>query len=277
MSLRTYNSTVRVGNWQEDVQLDEDTLKDFLEKKETGQLLLQKTNPLSTLTEPVAVSVTCDGMVHFGDRVMLVNKPTNSDRGDCALSLNLTAENLLAADPFSVPPGLSGSPNAKPCNRNLFVVTSPDGLPEGEPLRYNEPFYLCMTTANGKLYLKSDIASFQNSSKKARHNKLTLVDQPSYSAEFFVAYFDPRLRMEFEQIPVPANENVIIYHRKTNVSLAIEAAYNLKTAFGREFEVSCHTYLDSHKAEMDTNRWMFIMNLAGSSHNPDNSLTSWSR
>eukprot|EP00063_Salmo_salar_P051087 XP_014025922.1 PREDICTED: uncharacterized protein C15orf26 homolog isoform X2 [Salmo salar] len=41
--VRTYRPNVRVGNWREDVTLEEDTLKDFLERKERGELMVQKT------------------------------------------------------------------------------------------------------------------------------------------------------------------------------------------------------------------------------------------
>ena len=46
MSVRTYNPSVRVGNWNEDLCLEEDLLKDFLEKKESGELLIYKSNNL---------------------------------------------------------------------------------------------------------------------------------------------------------------------------------------------------------------------------------------
>ncbi|CAB4031558.1 cilia- and flagella-associated 161-like, partial [Paramuricea clavata] len=46
MSVRTYNPSVRVGNWNEDICLKEDMLKDFLDKKENGELLIQKTHSL---------------------------------------------------------------------------------------------------------------------------------------------------------------------------------------------------------------------------------------
>ena len=54
MSVRTYNPSVRVGNWNEDLCLEEDLLKDFLDKKEKGELLIQKTtNLLQTILKEV--------------------------------------------------------------------------------------------------------------------------------------------------------------------------------------------------------------------------------
>lgn len=88
MSVRSYNPSVRVGNWNEDINLEEvvmmllymqymahcrslmyayilyssaryslvlqDQLKDFLEKKERGELMIQKTsNLLKTILKEV--------------------------------------------------------------------------------------------------------------------------------------------------------------------------------------------------------------------------------
>ena len=41
-----------------------------------------------------------------------------------------------------------------------------------------------------------------------------------------------------------------------------------RTPFGREYELSVHTYLDSHKAEEDNNHWMLVVGVPGSSVNP---------
>ncbi len=32
-----------------------------------------------------------------------------------------------------------------------------------------------------------------------------------------------------------------------------------RTPFGKECELSAHTFLDSHKAEQDNNHWLFFM------------------
>ncbi len=32
-----------------------------------------------------------------------------------------------------------------------------------------------------------------------------------------------------------------------------------RTPFGKEYELSAHTFLDSHKAERDNNHWLFLM------------------
>lgn len=37
-----YQPSVRIGNWFEDIRLEESQVKDFLDKKENGDLLMQK-------------------------------------------------------------------------------------------------------------------------------------------------------------------------------------------------------------------------------------------
>ena len=88
--IRTYNSQVRVGNWNEDICLEEDLLKgertqmtsigwplnlDFLERKENGTLLIQKKAKLRELfLSEVELTESKDGYIHFGDKVMIMNQ-----------------------------------------------------------------------------------------------------------------------------------------------------------------------------------------------------------
>merc|ERR1712071_551272 len=69
---RTYNPNVRVGNWNEEICLEDDMLKDFLEKQEAGTLLIQRTQSLmQTLLQKTELKEDCD--VTVGDNVMLIN------------------------------------------------------------------------------------------------------------------------------------------------------------------------------------------------------------
>lgn len=247
MSVRTYNPSVRVGNWNEDIQLEEDTLKDFLERRENGQLLIQKTTSLkNAILNPIEISVSRTGKVHFGDTVVIVN-PCCGDRRSVALAANMS-------DPDKC--GATGCVDTTPSAKTALCITSMDGTPRGEPLCYGQPFYIC--TANGNLFLYSDRASFVNAAKKSRHNEVKFVEQPSHLTEWKVLPFNPKFRMELEFSPVPVNEKVIITHVKTNQNLCLEATCMIRTVFGQEFEVTSHTVLDSHKAETDVNHWMFV-------------------
>ena len=55
--------------------LNQDNIKDFLEKKSDGRLLVQRTQKfIDALLAPVPLTYTPDRCVHFGDTVMLMCK-----------------------------------------------------------------------------------------------------------------------------------------------------------------------------------------------------------
>ncbi|XP_013383002.1 cilia- and flagella-associated protein 161 [Lingula anatina] len=274
MSVRTYNPSVRVGNWNEDIQLEEDTLKDFLEKRAKGELLIQKTHRLyENILKKVDLSISRDGFVHFGDVVMIMNKGAEDKtkyssgvdpRGDSAICANMSESKMYEANKIEGPCGVSGSRMLEPCVRNAFVITSIDGTPNETPLMYNQPFHLKTTPdKGGDLLLFSDRATFQNSAKRSRHQEVCLVPEASYLTQWMVLPFNPQLRMEYELAPVPANEKVVIVHCKTNNALCVESDFLLKTPFGREYEITSFTSLDSHKAEKDINHMHIVMGVPG--------------
>ncbi|XP_046350781.2 cilia- and flagella-associated protein 161-like [Haliotis rufescens] len=264
MNVRTYNPSVRVGNWNEDIQLEEDTLKDFLERKQKGQLLIQQSHSLgATLLQKRDLSVSRDGCVHFGDVVMLTCQEA-ADRTKYSSGVNPRDQCALAASSTDI----SGTRNLEPVLRSVFVIKSVDGSADGQPLSYGQAFHLSTVDEAGNLLLHSDQVSFRKSAKKSRHQVVSLVSEASYLTQWQVKCRDPRVRMEFEGAPVPANEQVIITHCKTNQNLAVEQAFLLRTTMGQEYEISCNTYLNSHKAEEDVNKWVFKLSMPGNDFYP---------
>ncbi|XP_062860578.1 cilia- and flagella-associated protein 161 [Trichomycterus rosablanca] len=267
-SVGTYRARVRVGNWREDIALEEDSLKDFLTRKERGELTVQKTSVLKeNILKPVNLSVSQNGFLRFGDRVMLVNSRglTFDPSGACALSIVADLSNVTSHPPASSEPCLkgpcqvSGASSLRPCIRNAFVVTSVDGTPDGETLRYEQNFTLRTTSGfAGELYLASDHRKFEKCAKMSRLQEVSLVERPDFLCWWRVAYFDPQERLEHEGYPVQVNTKVLITHCKTNQCLAALDNLVLWTLFGKEYEVTAHTFLDSHKAERYSNHWQFV-------------------
>lgn len=254
MSFKPYSSSVLVGNWYEDVQLEQDTMKNFLEKRANGQLLTQQsTSVVGLANQPADVSTTSDGFVHFGQKVMLVNCGGNGIPA-VALSrwmpLGSGDDDLLA----SATTGLQQSA------RTIFMVESLDASKPGDLLTYGQQFTIC--TLDKQWFLSSDFASFQRCSKKTRHNPVLFSRQPSNLIRWQVTSFDPNMRVEAEGTPVKANTVVYLTHCKTNQNLNLEPATTW-SPFGREYEVSTLTCRDSHKAEMPSNQWKFVMNAPG--------------
>jgi len=247
MSVRTYNPSVRVGNWNEDLCLEEDLLKDFIEKKEKKELLIYKAHNLkSKIEQPVTLSNPTDGNLHFGDTICLYHPASKQN-----LAINMSDIRLHEDETVSAPCGVSASTKLEPCYRNTFVISSSEGkMKVGDCLTYGQQFLLStLPDIGGDLKLSSDRATFMKSAKKSRHNDVSLTSTVSYLCYWQILHKDPQQRLETEGMPVPANANVNINHCKTNERLAALTEYRFRTPFGWENEVVAHTFLDSHEAE----------------------------
>ncbi|XP_019495546.1 PREDICTED: cilia- and flagella-associated protein 161 [Hipposideros armiger] len=212
MAQNLYGPRVRMGNWNEDVYLEEELMRDFLEKRDKGQLLIQRNRRLKDhLLRPMQLSVSQDGYIHSGDKVMLVNldhPETEADlflHGD--LSLCLTPDEIRAhlSDEFEVPCGLSAAPTEIPVGRNTFIILSADGDATGPVLRYGQNFRLGMTGGfeDKMLYLSSDHRTLLRSSKRSWLQEVYLTDEVSYLNCWQAAFPDPQLRLEYEGFPIP--------------------------------------------------------------------------
>ena len=261
MSIRTYNPSVRVGNWNEDICLKEDMLKDFLDKKEKGELLIQKTHSLyKTILNKVDLSPSYDGFVHFGDLVEIFNPET-----EVVLSANMPEGRMYEALALESPCPLSGSKQPDPCVRNVFVVASCEDPGERGIIKFGQHFYLkTLPGIGGDLSLQSDRVTFMKCAKKSRRQEILLTEGASFLSAWKVLCYDPQERLETEGLPVPANKKILICHCKTNQCLASLSDFSFRTPFGRENEVVANTYLNSHKAEMPLNHWVFVKDESGS-------------
>lgn len=133
MTVRTYNPSVRVGNWNEDIQLQEDTMKDFLEKREAGKLLYQKRTKLEQLIfKKIDLSISRDGFVHFGDKVNVrcagaedhTQYFTHMEpRKDCQLAATPLVNKILYSKKLEAPCSITGSRDCSTPNlRSTFVI-----------------------------------------------------------------------------------------------------------------------------------------------------------
>ncbi|XP_054444623.1 cilia- and flagella-associated protein 161 [Pteronotus mesoamericanus] len=267
MAQNSYGPGVRMGNWNEDIYLEEELMKDFLEKRDKGQLLIQRNRRLKeNLLRPMQLSVSEDGYVHNGDSVMLVNPDHPEAEADLFLSgdlsLCLTLDEIRAhlSDTFKGPCGLSAAPTKIPVGRNTFIILSADTVATGEVLRYGQNFRLGTTGGfeDKMLYLTSDHRTLLKSSKRSWLQEVYLTDEVSYRNCWQAAFSDPQLRLEHEGFPVPANTKILINHCHTNRGLAAHRHLFLRTYFGKEAEVAAHTHLDSHRVEKPRNHWMLV-------------------
>ncbi|KFO85571.1 Uncharacterized protein C15orf26, partial [Buceros rhinoceros silvestris] len=247
---------------------EQDRLREFMRKRERGELLIQKINKLEdNLLKKIQLSVSKDGFVHFGDTVMLLNPDNKSSPenhyGECGsltLAINLDEMSLYSAGSLQAPRGVSAVKSGEPVGRNTFCILSVDGGAVGEPIRFGQNLALGTTGgfSDPMLYLGSDHKSFIRFAKKSYLQQVFLTDELSYLTCWQAAFLDPQMRLEYEGFPVPANSTIIITHCHTNRSLAVPRNFWTSSYFGKEYEVTCHTYLDSHKAEEDKNYWKIV-------------------
>ncbi|XP_049430244.1 cilia- and flagella-associated protein 161 isoform X1 [Epinephelus fuscoguttatus] len=222
--VNTYRTNVRIGNWNEDLYLEEDKKKEYLEKKERGELSAQKVDFLKqNILRPVDLTVTNDGQLHFGDVVMLVNM--GGEKRQCsALSINADINSLTKTPSLAIqaPCGVSAGRGIQACTRTAFIITSVDGSQEGSTLHYEQSFALKTTSGfAGGLFLTSDLQSFQKCAKKSRLQEVNLDHGGSFLSWWKIVHFDPQERLEYEGQPIPANVSVLIIHCKTNQALAV--------------------------------------------------------
>ncbi|KAM5291284.1 cilia- and flagella-associated protein 161 [Glossophaga mutica] len=165
MAQNNYGHGVRMGNWNEDVYLEEELMRDFLEKRDKGELLIQRSVRLKeSLLRPTQLSVSEDGHVHHGDSVMLVNpdhpetEAEVSLRGDLSLCLAPDELRTHLSDTPEVPCGLSAAPAGDPVGRNTFVILSAEPAATGDVLRFGQNFRLGIVRGSEGTTL-SDITS----------------------------------------------------------------------------------------------------------------------
>ncbi|KAM9374928.1 cilia- and flagella-associated protein 161 [Phaethornis superciliosus] len=269
--MAAYRPGVLIGNWSEDLSLEEERLRDFMHKRERGELLIQKLKKLQdTVLKKTQLSISKDGLVHFGDTVMLLNPDKKSSvqhysgvqgvHGSLTLAVNLDEISLYSTKSSPAPRRLSAVESVNPVSRNTFCILSVDGSAEGEPIKFGQNFGIGTTGgfSDQMLYLASDHKSFMRFSEKSCLQQVVLTDELSHQTFWQAAFLDPQLRLEYEGFPVPANSEIIITHYSTNRSLAVPRKFWTRSYFGKEHEVICHTFLDSHKAEEDKNHWIIV-------------------
>merc|ERR1711892_224767 len=238
------------GNWNEDICLEEDLLKDFLKRKENGTLLIQKKAKLRELyQQTVELSHSQDGYVHFGDNVMLMNQ--GKER-----VLAIYAEDKIDG-------GVSASDNLAPCTRNTFTIRPVNDEKvedaNGQILRYGQSSRL-EPIASPKHYLNSEPTRLLAGGISCNRQHVFLSSEQSSKNQWVIDAYDPLMRLECEDEPVPHGTSLIIKHGLTGQCLCAEETAQ-RTPFGLEKEVNAATIRKMHRnyrAEKWNNHWLII-------------------
>jgi hypothetical protein len=240
-----YQHRVRIGNWSEDLELEEIKLKDYLKKKEYGSLLVNaKQKQLEECLMRSDLTPTPDGFLQFGGKVMLFNHQSKG---------------FMACNPYDVVPkaheafALTTSGNGNACVRNVFEIVRADendGFDDdvvhyGHTLRCRlQPFSkICSPT-----YMHSELVTALSAAKFSRHQEVTALSAPTGETLWQILYPDNAARFEMDGEPVPAGSPLCLRHVATGSFLASDEIAD-RNLFGTEFEVHCYPYYSLNKTQ----------------------------
>ena len=240
-----YSSKVLIGNWSEDVELQQVRFKDFLKKRETGQLSVhQVQGKIAKSLVPVGHSFSADGKLRFGDKIMLGNQKT---RGLFAADVGDRVQSTGFACAVTSSPSITG-----PVARAVFILTrvsDRDGFP-GDYLHYGQEFTLVTHSRffPDPLYLYSSTVTPYSFAKFSRFQEVSMNSTRGPNTIWIAEHADSRVRFESQGTPVITNSDLVIKHNQTGQWLSSDHI-NYRNDFGVEFEVSCHSYLDTRKTQ----------------------------
>lgn len=246
-----YSPVTRIGNWQEEIALEESKIDNFKKRSAAGSLSLKKMeSKISSCSEIVPHSFSPDGFIRFGDSVILRHDDSGS---------------ILACDPYeyvAVGPETylvtTTAENPTPKARNTFNIARPPRKlqdvtdREDDPiLHVGQPFVL---TCNESLLVQSDsnllapmlyLSSTKKNERTAtkRSNRqmvymTTLCDADSiwYASVPSKGKINGTERFLAVGTPVSVGTSYQFTHRQTNMYLTCDPHYPTNTEFGIEYE-----------------------------------------
>ncbi len=245
-----YSHKTRLGNWAEEIAINDAKLDNFRQRSETGALALRKQEiKLERCNEIVPHSFSEDGLVRFGDSVIIQHSQTGV---------------LLACDPFEAVVQnqelylVTGAEQPiVPKARNTFKIVQPPARqqdkvfdPSDPVLKIGQPF--CLACSESLLVGNANILNPQlylcSTKKNERVGTLTTNRQlvymaPSNDADTVWTYTVPSMgrRNGSERYlaigqPVPAGSTLQLTHRQTNMNLCVDPKNQIQSEFGVESE-----------------------------------------
>jgi len=264
-----YNARVRIGNWSEDVEQENSRLQDYLYKKDRGLLkCTQAEQRFSRALAPVELKGSSDGMVHFGEDVMLFNQKTD---GCIACDLE---EQVSGGYPAWT---ATTTWYTEPCNRTTFRIVPYHGPGDKKDnlfvyadncLHFGQKFMLQVNPnfSAQNTYLASYAKSPTRFARYSREQEVCVTTEDSWHCVFEVVCLDPQYKLEMEGQPIQANAPFAIMHLATRTYLASDKV-TYRNDFGAEYELFGKTYMDIQKGQLgsrdrkllgEQNRFCFV-------------------
>jgi len=263
-----YRHRTFIGNWSEDVQYEEDQMREYLRRRDGGQLLSQKvSSKVRAHMTPAPLAVRAkDGCVHFGDLCMLQSAETEN-------YLSVDLDDQISGAP-EAKYGVTTAPAASSMCRNTWVpVRVPcaddpfwEEKGEGGVLHYGQKFKMqlnpSLTEGARPLRLFSEKLTPTCYSKVTKRQEVTAADYGTLNTCWQVNYANAEYRFEMEGQPVKAHAVVVLQHCGTGQFLCSEKK-GYSNDFGTECEVCAHKAFavrakHTELPELPANQWAFV-------------------
>ncbi|DBA00751.1 TPA: hypothetical protein N0F65_001222 [Lagenidium giganteum] len=293
-----YAPCTRIGNWNEDLMLEEARMKEFQLRKKQGSLLATHKLKQDFLHQPAPRSYDAQQRIRFNQAVGIYHSES-----DGVLSCNVFEETpSIGSGEFLVTvctPCKGGAAAA----RNVFRIVSPTAWKEqqgtdqgfacGKPsdvLRYGDPFFLMCDPAllvddqsvllKPALFVKSGLKTDRSMSPITYNQRVWLSAEPDSSALWTCVRADlaGTAKMLAAGDEVVAGDAIAIVHKMTGQPLCAEKKSKQPTDFGVEIEVcgfgmkkagKCHNLIAEEegtrtadtegRASLSANTWTFLL------------------
>jgi hypothetical protein len=241
----TYTCNVRIANWNEDRELNTLKTKEYLRKKERGELLVHQVQSLLNKSlQEVGLSYSKDGYVHYGDHIMLYSVATEG-----VVSVDMSTP-IASADKQGAYSVTSSTLTQAPVARNVFVIEPYGDQRNGDVLRLGQPFRLRTNPKLATAWLQSQPVGTMTFAKQSHNQEVCVVpDNRTYDTVWVAQYKDIDQRFEMEGKEVPSNAEIIIHHAATKAGLASSKSHKAFNDFGQEFEVCSFSHITNHKKQ----------------------------
>jgi hypothetical protein len=243
-----FSCKTRNGNWWEEMVLEDEKMREFLEKKEKGTLTIQRIRQNLGTVEMAGQErgvktddAPSDGLLHYGKMVRVKN---------CELRCYLACDPGDAENAEEALFSSSGSRQEEASARNVWVLRKlNDGTDEFLPsptggagdddiVRYGDKFALSTTDAIAPqpFYLSSLPVDWSHFSRVSRKQLVFITQEKSFKGMWRIDSVARDSSFDLEGEPVRLGKPVFIKHCSTGSPLACHEAQILND-YGSEYEL----------------------------------------
>jgi hypothetical protein len=239
-----YSCRTRNGNWFEEMVLEDEKLRDFLEKKERGQLTIQRirqnlgTVEMTRSSGVTQADVPSDGLLHYGKMVRIRN---------CEHPCCVACDPGDAENPEEGLYSSTGTRQQEASARNVWILKRVEGGQEFLPapgaadddiVRYGDKFLLTTTDAIGAQpwFLASTPLDWSHFSRVSHKQMVYVIREKSFKGMWQIDSVGRDTSFDMEGEPVRLGAQVFIKHSMSGSPLACHDAQVLND-YGSEFEL----------------------------------------